>query len=306
MNPGEVNLTLLRRTLVISGLLVFSLLVTSCKKSPFPGYELIDGGVYYKLLVFGEDRRTAKPGDYVNVDIAYYTLNDSLFFYGRRTLQLTEPEFPGSIDYCFMAMAEFDSASFIISAQGLFEKTLNTELPPFLQPGDFMKVNIKMHLIRTEEQYIREKEEFLAWIRDFGEYEQTVLRNFIEHKEIKAKPTPSGMYFLPIKKGNSTKKVNRGDIVTVHYEGRFLNGKFFDSTIKRNQPFDFVYGTEWQVIKGLEEAISYMTEGEKAIVIMPSELAWGRQGSSTGIIPPFTSVIYEVELLKIESRAGRR
>ena len=52
------------------------------------------------------------------------------------------------------------------------------------------------------------------------------------------------------------------------------------------------------MIAGLEDAIGRMREGQRALVILPSYLAWGEKGSSTGIIPPFTTVIYEVELLK--------
>ena len=97
------------------------------------------------------------------------------------------------------------------------------------------------------------------------------------------------------------KLIEPGDTITINYEGKFLNGKFFDSTIKRNQPFQFVYGTEWQVIKGLEEALSLMYEGEKSLFIFPSELAFGSEGSSTGIIPPYTSLIFEVEILEVIS-----
>jgi len=62
-----------------------------------------------------------------------------------------------------------------------------------------------------------------------------------------------------------------------------------------------VYGTEWQVIKGLEEAIGLMREGEKSLFILPSELGFGNQGSSSQVIPPFTSLIFEVEILKVSS-----
>ena len=112
------------------------------------------------------------------------------------------------------------------------------------------------------------------------------------------KPTGSGLYHLKLREGTG-KRIEKGDTVTVNYEGRFLNGKFFDSTIRRNQPFQFVYGTEWQVVKGLEEAIGMMHEGEKSLFILPSDLAFGTEGSSTGIIPPFTSLIFEVEILKV-------
>ena len=198
-------------------------------------------------------------------------------------------------------LAEHDSSSFIISADNLFNKTLQTDLPSFIQPNSMMKVGIHMQKIRTEKEYIREKREFMAWIKDFGEYEQTVLTHFIEEQQLSIRPTSSGMYFISTKKGDGI-SVKKGDIVTVNYEGRFLDGEFFDSTVKRNQPFEFVFGTEWQVIKGLEEAIGMMTKGEKAIIILPSNLAWGADGSSTGIIPPFTSVIYEIELIDVRSR----
>lgn len=274
----------------------------SCKKNPYPSYSEVDGGaIYYKLYMFGDDRTTAKEGDYITADIAYQTMDDSIFFKGKRTFQLGEIGFEGSIEQCFMLMAENDSASFILNANGLFEKTLGTNLPSFIPPNSKMKVGIKMYMIRSEEDYKREKEEFLAWIEDFGEYEQTVLRHFIEEKKINIKPSKSGMYFIPLKEGNG-RKVEKGDIVTVNYEGKFLNGEFFDSTVKRKQPFEFVYGTEWQVIEGLEEAIGKMRKGDKALIILPSDLAWGADGSSTGIVPPFTSVIYEIELIDVRSR----
>jgi len=55
------------------------------------------------------------------------------------------------------------------------------------------------------------------------------------------------------------------------------------------------------VVKGLEEAIGLMKEGEKSLVILPSEQAFGSEGSSTGMIPPFTSLIFEVEILEVIS-----
>ena len=106
------------------------------------------------------------------------------------------------------------------------------------------------------------------------------------------------MYRLVLTGGND-KGVKLGDTVVVHYEGKFLNGKFFDSTRQRHEAFQFVYGQQWQVIKGMEDAIGMMREGEKSIFIMPSEMAFGQTGSSTGMIPPFTSLIFEVELVSV-------
>jgi FKBP-type peptidyl-prolyl cis-trans isomerase len=95
-------------------------------------------------------------------------------------------------------------------------------------------------------------------------------------------------------------KVFMGDTLIVHFEGKFFNGKFFDSTKRRNSPFQFVYGKKWQIIEGLEEAIGRMVEGEKSLFIIPSQLGFGETGSSTGIIPPYTSTLFEVELLEVK------
>ena len=282
--------------------LAFLLLFGTCKYfSKYPDYNKSPTGIYYKLIFIGPEAKFPKPGNYITVDICYQTIDDSTFFNGSRTFQITKPEFKGSIDECFLMMSEGDSTTFIISAQDFFTKTLNTKLPGFIAENSEMKVGIKMRLIRTKEEYLKEKEEFLAWIEDFGDYEKLILKRFIEEEKIGVEPTGKGFYYIQIKKGTGP-RVKEGDVVMIDYEGKFLNGLFFDSTKKRNQPFEFVYGSELQVIKGLEAAIGMMHEGDKAIVIVPSKLAFGESGSSTGIIPPFTSVIYEVEVLRIYSK----
>ncbi len=280
-------------------LVFFFLLFSHCQENPFPGYSQTKSGIYYKLHTIGENTVKPEPGDYITIDIAYSTMEDSTFFKGRRKFQITRPEYKGSIDECFSMLAQGETATFIISADNFFHKTLDAPLPRFLTVNSNMKVKVKMIEIQTQEDYHREKAAFLKWIQDFGEYEQTVLRQYLEENKINVQPSSTGLVYIPLRKGKGP-VVSRGDTILVHYEGKFLNGKFFDSTKKRQQPFEFIYGREWQVIEGLEEAIGMMREGEKAIVILPSQIAFGKEGSSTGIIPPFTSLIYEIELLEVK------
>jgi len=280
---------------ILLGLFVIS----GCNiSSKYPGFSKTKNGIYYKLHNIGESTKKPNPGDYITVDIVYKTIDDSTFFKGRRKFQITEPSFKGLIDECFTMLAENESASFIISADDFFQKTLETSLPQFFKENSAMKVDLEMLEIQTTKEYQMEKEAFLCWIEDFGDYEKLILKQFIEQKKIEVKPTETGLYYITLTKGTG-KQVEKGDTVLVHYEGKFLNGKFFDSTKKRNEAFQFVYGQKWQVIKGLEEAIGLMHEGEKALFILPSELAFGKTGSSSGIIPPFTTVIFEVELKNI-------
>ena len=76
-----------------------------------------------------------------------------------------------------------------------------------------------------------------------------------------------------------------------------MNGKKFDSSVDRGQPFEFVVG-QGQVIPGWDEAVSMMHVGEKVKIILPSSIAYGGQGAGD-VILPFTPLVFEVELIEI-------
>lgn len=281
-------------------IIISNIIFSSCNRTEkYSGYARTWTGIYYKIHSIGEEEIKPSVGDYITVDLLYKTLKDSVFFAGRRTFLLTKSDYRGSIDECFPILSKGDCATFILSSGSFFEKTLKSKVPSFLTAKDDMKIVVYMIDIMTNADFQKQKDEFLSWIDDFGEYESKLLKQYINEKQISIEPVNTGIYYLKTLEGNG-KKVKKGNTITVNYEGRFLNGDYFDSTYKRKQPFEFKFGEQWQVIEGLEDAISMMTEGEKAIFVIPSTHAFGTSGSSTGIIPPFTSVIFEVELLKIE------
>ena len=105
---------------------------------------------------------------------------------------------------------------------------------------------------------------------------------------------PSGLQYEVIREGNG-KKPKATDRVRCHYEGTLLDGTLFDSSIKRGEPA--VFGVN-QVIKGWVEALQLMSEGAKWKLYIPSELAYGVQGAGD-MIPPYSSLIFEVELIEV-------
>ena len=280
--------------------LAIVLSLAACAPTPPKGLEgcsLLAGDTWVRLVTIGPRAQPARPGDYISPQLSYATMGDSVFFRGMRTFQLVPSQYEGSIDACFATMSKGDSAVFYLDAKRFFSQTLSTTLPSFLDSGDRVAVAVRMLDVQDSMAFAQEHDAFLSWIADLDTYEQTLLQQFLKEHRIEVKPIDS-IYYLPLQKGQGPLPVN-GDTLTLEFEGRFLDGSYFDSTKKRYEPFVFVLGQQWQLIDGLERAVRWMREGEKAIFILPSSMAFGQEGSSTGIIPPYTTVIFEVELLKV-------
>jgi FKBP-type peptidyl-prolyl cis-trans isomerase len=91
------------------------------------------------------------------------------------------------------------------------------------------------------------------------------------------------------------------DVVRVHYEGRLLDGQVFDSSIARGEPIEFPLTG---VIGAWREGLQYMKPGEVVTIWAPAELAYGARGAGNGEIPPFSALIFRVELLAFQRADG--
>lgn len=169
-----------------------------------------------------------------------------------------------------------------------------------IEQGDVME-SVRIIRIGDEAQsFVVTKESFASAVVKAQEVEnakteklQRQLEQELENRWPNAVKTPSGLRYVVTRKGVGSASPKHGTTVTVHYTGTLLDGKMFDSSVRRGEPAQFAVG---QVIEGWNEALVTMTKGEKRTLVIPPELGYGRQGYP-GVIPPNSFLVFDVELI---------
>ncbi len=110
------------------------------------------------------------------------------------------------------------------------------------------------------------------------------------------KITDSGLKYEDLNEGEGDQAA-AGHRVSVHYTGWLLDGEKFDSSVDRNQPFQFTLG-KGMVIRGWDEGVAGMRIGGKRRLTIPPQLGYGSRGAG-GVIPPNATLVFDVELLDI-------
>ncbi|MES2593204.1 MAG: FKBP-type peptidyl-prolyl cis-trans isomerase [Bacteroidota bacterium] len=120
--------------------------------------------------------------------------------------------------------------------------------------------------------------------------------------DVKGKDTvslPSGLKYIVVKENKKEEKAVTGSKVTLHYSGYFTDGKLFDSSLERGQPFSVKLGAG-QIIQALEEGMTLMHKGDKVKFLIPYQLAYGEHGHPP-TIPAKADLVFDIELLDIQA-----
>lgn len=180
-------------------------------------------------------------------------------------------------------------------------ETLNYELLNKGMKDAFTKGSTPLMTEQVSQQAINSLFESLAGVREANEKKKfgpaiAEGEAFLAQNKTKAgvKTTASGLQYEVLTEGTGVQPKTT-DQVTVHYKGMLLNGKEFDSSYKRGQPTSFGLN---QVIPGWTEGVALMKEGGKYRFYIPYQLAYGARGAGQDI-PPYSTLIFEVELIKV-------
>jgi len=283
-------------------------------------FKHTSGGLTYKFHKQNKAGIGLLKGDMVTADVVFRTI-DTVFFVSSRDLsvpyqfEILEPKFPGDIYDALLVMAVGDSATFIIDGDSLFLFDFEIQdYPDFITPETEVFMDVKVQDVMPQEDFLLEKNAYrdrLGKMRaDLKEKEENDIRSYLEENDFNVNPTESGLYYIELKKGSGP-AVEPGKFVKVDYSAMFINGEIFETTkqdiaVKYNifdsllnyQPFRYLQG-DTLTIAGWNEGLSFMNQGGRGLLVIPSALAYGEQGIE-GLIPPFTPLIYDVEILEVK------
>ena len=195
-------------------------------------------------------------------------------------------------------MAKGGKAKVIVpSALAFGEQGRGTLVPSFstlIYDVEIVDVRSKAEADKAKAE---EKKKADAKVQGAKAGEKGLLQKYLKDNKITAKPTASGLYYIEKVKGTGP-QATAGKKVSVQYTGTLLNGKKFDSSRDRGgKPFEFELGKS-QVIKGWDEGIAMMKKGGKAILIVPSSIAYGER--DMGEITPYSTLVFDVELVDVK------
>jgi FKBP-type peptidyl-prolyl cis-trans isomerase len=181
------------------------------------------------------------------------------------------------------------------SSMAFGEMGRGSQVPPY----STLVYDVEIVDVQTKADYEKEKADLRKkeeQKKETAKKDESVLRDkYLKDNNITVKPTVSGLYYIEKVKGAGPQAV-AGKRVKVHYTGTLLNGTKFDSSRDRDQPFEFTLG-KGQVIQGWDEGIALMKKGGKAMLIIPSSIGYGDR--DMGQIPPFSTLVFDVELLDV-------
>lgn len=175
----------------------------------------------------------------------------------------------------------FDSINLESYIDGFTRTLMNEETAIDMQTASTM---IKAYM---QEQELRKQKVLL-------EAGQAFLQENAKREEVKV--TESGLQYEVVVEGDGPVPTATDKVVT-HYTGKLVDGTVFDSSVERGEPISFPVGG---VIQGWQEALQMMPVGSKWMLYIPYDLAYGPRGAGGGVIPPYATLIFEIELIEIQ------
>lgn len=278
--------------------------MTACKNESF---KKLKSGLEYRIVDDQSGETKGVIGNYVSLNVTT-TVHDSVIFSTHQQGMpyetiVNEAASAGDIMAIMPMLSKGDSAIARIVVDSL---VMGGQMPPFAKSGDMVEFRIKVVDVKTKEDFekgVKEKQQKQAEL-DNKAIEEFVAKNAMTNVQ----KTESGLRYIITQAGTGA-NAEPGQMITMKYTGRLLDGTAFDSNVdpkfEHVEPFTFTLGRR-MVIPGWDEGIALLNKGAKAKLIIPSTLAYGEQSmpgnkNNEKGIPANSSLVFDVEVIDIKA-----
>ena len=270
--------------------ILICLVAVSCRK--YDGFKHHSSGYYYHYYSCNENNAQPQPGDFVVVNMGIRT-PDTVISPMSQNNMLIDELYKGDIYCALRNMHLGDSATFIFEGQPFYEEFLGMGEYPYGKSPIFvdlklLKIMPKQDLEKAEERY-QEQKQLIRHIED------SLILDYVAENRIETRN--GGLYCTWNKKGDGP-KVEKNQTVQIIICGRRLDNTVFDNSMDPENPITFEVGKD-QISRGIDVMVQNMCVGDNVTVVMPSSYAFGDKGNEDFQIPPYTPVVYDIELLRI-------
>ena len=262
----------------------------------------------------GDPTYPTRVGNILAAHLQYRTAKDSVLFSTRKELAGMPAQLPlgelkvrGGIEDAVALLQPGDSAVFRFNVDSVFAKSFRQPAPPFMKKaGNTMTVLAKAQKIMTQEEASADQQKLMELAQQKAAAEtarllqkdELQIQAYLKKNNLTGLKITGGTYYVITKPGTGSKP-QTGQTVSVLYKGTLLDGKVFDSSEKQGgKPLSFVLGVG-QVIPGWDQGLAALPQGTKAILLVPSPLAYGSRGAGPDI-PANAILRFDVELVEVK------
>jgi FKBP-type peptidyl-prolyl cis-trans isomerase FkpA len=273
-------------------------------------------GIFYKIYIDKENPKI-QINDYVDISIVVKMDNDSVLYdtykqHHSIEIIVQSPKNNGGFYTGIKLLAEGDSAIIKLSADSIYKKDPHR---PVGFKGNFINYYIKVNKVIAKAKLT--DQEFQDYVTEYikaknelhKKAEPGIIKKYIADKKYNGTQTPDSLYYIITKPGNGP-KIKANDTVVVDCTIKFLDGEILSSSIKdvdekahpkidpyhKYEPYHVVVGQN-RIIKGWDEGLLLLNKGAKAILIIPSKLAY--EDKTLGTVVPYTPLEYTIEVINV-------
>ncbi|GAA4389845.1 FKBP-type peptidyl-prolyl cis-trans isomerase [Hymenobacter koreensis] len=322
---------MLRKSLLLwPALVAGALSLQSCDKAGGGNFAKTQSGIEYKIFKNEGGKYSSRTipangdtaayrkrlGQIIALHVEYRTAKDSVLFESRKQQMGYPVRVPlqavvrkGGLEEAISLLEAGDSAVFRFNADSLSVKTTGQPAPPPIKKhGNTMTLFVKVDAIQSQADAMAAQQKAMQEMqtKQMQHAEQqkpkdaATIQEYVKKNNLTTQATPSGLHYVVTQPGTGAKPT-QGQTVAVKYRGTLLNGKEFDSSAKSpgGQPIEFPLGVG-AVIPGWDEGIALLNKGSKAVLLIPSSLAYGQRGAGADI-PADAVLRFDVELVDVKA-----